>query len=137
MSSAQAAADWLAAREAKRRAEAVYEEAKKTLARAEERALDAFEREGCSSVRVHGHNVHLKRSVHASVKAGEGAAVVAALRDHGLDDLIKDTVNPRTLSKWVREREQEGEKVPDSIAEHLHIAELFTIGALKSTRGAA
>lgn len=119
---------WRRAKATKEACDAALELAKDELQRAEQAALDAFERAGIQSIKLDGRTTYLRRDLYASTRKGAKEALIAALRHHELADLVGETVSGQSLSAYVREREREGDEVPPEIAEHITVAEVFRVG---------
>ncbi len=94
--------------------------------------LNYFEQHGLSSVKADGHTVYLHRQVWASIDTGDPKAL-EAMENAGLGAFIRPQVNTQTLSSWVRELEEEGEKVPMSLKPYLKITEKYGLRTRKAS----
>jgi len=60
--------------------------------------------------------ITLTSDAFVSTPAAKQDELKAWLTDHGLDDMIKETVNSSTLKAWAIRRVKAGEEVPDCIS---------------------
>ena len=77
-----------------------------------------------------GETVYLQRDSWTSLVQDEnGSAEEAhqALREHGLAWLVKDNVNGRTLSAWVREQEKQETEIPEDLLPFLKISNAYKV----------
>lgn len=86
--------------------------------------LDRWSEDGTQSIKIDGKTVYLRRSIYAKVLDREHVA--AALRDAGLDFML--TPNTNTLSAWLREKEENGEPIPQSLDGVVGTYERFALG---------
>jgi hypothetical protein len=105
------------------------EKAKKRVETCETAVLDLYVEHGYQNVKCNGRTVSLVKKTYARPVPGEREALIAAMRAHGYEDLVKVDVNPSTLSSLVRE---EGDALPASITEHVIVTELFSVSMRKS-----
>lgn len=73
--------------------------------------------------------VFIQTKVYAHVKAENRPKFFDWLREHGNDDLIKETVHPSTLNAFAKEQLSEGKPLPDEIIE----ARLYPTATLRRT----
>lgn len=97
--------------------------------------LDYFQRQGINQLSVAGRTLYLRREVHTS-KSTEVTTVNACtrLRRMGLSEYTGQRINIQGLSAYVRNREEEGEKlkdIEDDFADCFKCVELFKIGSRK------
>lgn len=95
-----------------------------------ETLVDQFADAGVQNVKTPQGTLYLHRSVSASLAVPEGMTpeqVFMTLQAHGLGWLVKETVNPQTLSAWVRERDKAGEPLPEGLAEIVRPFEKYTV----------
>ena len=85
----------------------------------------------------HGINWKLKPTTKYSKKAGKDAELFDLLRDHGLGDLIKETVNAQTLQGAMSEFAKENDdELPEEFAEVISVYEYMDISHRKATKSA-
>lgn len=89
--------------------------------------LAEFEQQGVQSMRVDGRTVSLVRTVYARANPETGGleALAQALRENGLGDLVKDSVNANSLAAYVRELEKLEIPIPDTISPHVIVTPVF------------
>lgn len=104
-------------------------DAKLRVEKCEAAVLDMYVENGWQNVKCNGRTVSLVKKTYARPKPDEREALIAAMRAHGYEDLVKVDVNPSTLSSLVRE---EGDALPESITEHIIVTELFSVSMRKS-----
>ena len=80
----------------------------------EKKILEEFASEGMTRAAVDGVTLWLDHKIWASA-GGDMDGAVAALKDAGEDDLIKESINRNTLSAWVRERAPSKLSSPEEI----------------------
>ena len=77
-----------------------------------------------------GEMVYLQRDLWTSLVQDETGSVKEAhqaLRDHGLAWLVKDNVNGKTLSAWVREQEKQETEIPEDLLPFLKISKVYKV----------
>lgn len=85
----------------------------------------------------HGINWKLKPTIKYSKKAGMDDALFELLRNHGLGDLIKETVNAQTLQGAMSELARENDdELPDEFSEVINKYEYMDISHRKATKSA-
>lgn len=83
----------------------------------------------------HGINWKLKPTTKYSKKAGKDAELFDLLRDNGLGDLIKETVNAQTLQGAMSEFAKENDdELPEEFAEVISVYEYMDISHRKATK---
>lgn len=81
----------------------------------------------------HGFNFTLGEKVQYSKVGGVDEELMEALRDDGLGDIIKETVNPKTLQATMRElAEQNGGELPEQYREMIREYRYFDVGRRKA-----
>lgn len=113
------------------KAEAEVKKLKERVERAEAAVLDLYVENGWQNVKCNGRRVSLVKRVFARPVPDHRDALIAALRSEGYEDLVQTNVLPATLSAFVREHQKEGDPIPESIAEHLIVTELFGLSMAK------
>ncbi len=94
--------------------------------------IEAFADNGIQSINVEGYTFYLHRQIWASAS---GPQAMAALKEVGLDDLVKETCHAGTLSAWVREQpvdDQNMPVLPPELQEQVRVSERFDIRSRKS-----
>lgn len=82
-----------------------------------------------------GYSVHIARPVTVYKRSGVDTATLAvALRDCGLDEIVKETVNQQSLQSRVKEMLANEEKVPQSLLDLLDVRESVELRATRSSR---
>ena len=90
-----------------------------------EAELDRFSRGGCT--------YYLKSRLFASPIAGCKDEMMQALKDHGCDTMVVETVNVNTLASYIKEqREATGEDVPAWLADYVNLYDKVSVGIRKS-----
>lgn len=85
----------------------------------------------------HGVNWKLKPTTKYSKKAGMDDALFELLRNHGLGDLIKETVNAQTLQGAMSELARENDdELPDEFSEVINKYEHMDISHRKASKSA-
>lgn len=90
-----------------------------------EAELDCFSRGGST--------FYLKSRLFASPAAGRKEEMMQALKDHGCDTMVVETVNVNTLASYINEqREATGEDVPAWLADYVNLYDKVSVGIRKS-----
>lgn len=90
-----------------------------------EAELDRFSRGGST--------FYLKSRLFASPAAGRKEEMMQALKDHGCDTMVVETVNVNTLASYINEqREATGEDVPAWLADYVNLYDKVSVGIRKS-----
>ena len=77
-----------------------------------------------------GETVWIEKTVYASLvrdEDGEHEGDHRALRQHGLAWLVKDRVNDKSLSAWVREQQKQETEIPEELLPWLKISEIYRV----------
>lgn len=81
----------------------------------------------------HGYSWSVRPTTKYSKKAGADEALFEALRDNGLGDLIRETVNAQTLQGAMSELAREnGDELPDEFLECVNVYEYTDISRRKA-----
>ena len=99
----------------KRELDAASRKLGEELDRMEAVLLDQWIEVGRQSERLDGVTVYIAARTWATPKDGDRAAVVKALEDLGMRDMV--TYNTQTLSAWFKERATAEQEVPATLAE--------------------
>lgn len=96
--------------------------------------LAEFEEQGVQNMRVDGRTVSLVRTIYAraNTETGGTEALAQVLRENGLADLVKDSVNANTLASYVRELEKLEIPMPEAIANHVIVTPVFSARVKKA-----
>ncbi len=121
---------FIEASKTKKELEARLKDAISDLKEEEEKLLAYFEELGVESLSSGDTTVYLHRQIWARAKDGNKDAVIHALKDTELADMVQETFNTNTLSAWVRECEREGRAIPDNLKDTLAITEDFSVRAV-------
>lgn len=79
-----------------------------------------------------GSTFYLNTKLYASPKAGAKDELIAALKENGFSDLVKETVNANTLNSFCKEQMEENEdELPDWLEPVLNTFEKTTVGIRK------
>ena len=114
----------------KRRLEQELKRLKDELEKEEARLTDYFTTEAVQNIKTEHGLAYLDRSVFASLAPepdGEHKRAHAALRRAGLGYMVKNKVNPQTLSAYVREQESLEQELPKTLLRHINVAEVFRV----------
>ena len=98
----------------------------------QETLLTEFEQLGMENTRIDGTTVYVHRQTWAKPAGGDHPTLAAALKELGMPELAKETVNSQTLSAYVRELESVDEPLPDRLKPLIEISEVFS---LRTRRG--
>lgn len=123
---------YLDARAAVERTERKLKLEKAEVERREKELLDFFVENGFQNVKANGRTVSLVKKTFARPIPEHRDALIAAMRDEGYGDLVKVDILPSTLSAFVREHTSEGDAIPESIAEHIIVTDVFGVSMRKS-----
>ena len=75
---------------------------------------------------------YLKTETYVSAAADRKPELIQWLKDHGLGDIVQETVHPRTLSATIREMLDESDELPPDLAELVNVFEKTTVGLRKA-----
>jgi hypothetical protein len=107
-------------------------EAKAEYDGAESELIELMEANGATKTAEYeglGHVTLLKPKLYASVVSDKASLLLSFLRENGRAEIIKETVNPATLSSYVGERISKGEQVPEFITYYLkQTARFYEVG---------
>lgn len=79
-----------------------------------------------------GQTFYLNTTVRASAKADRKQDLFQWFKEHGLGDMVTETVNANTLSAWVREQLEESDELPEGLEELVNVYEKTTVGIRKA-----
>src|SRR5690606_37020534 len=79
-----------------------------------------------------GRMFYLKTETYASAATGRKPELIQRLKDHGLGDIVQETVHPRTLSAAVKEMLEEDDELPEGLSELVNVFEKTTVGLRKA-----
>ena len=115
-------------------AEAVKEN-NKAIEIAKKELADLMLSEETTQVVRNGFSYSLQEKVRYSKKAGDDNKFLQTLRDNGLGDLIKETVQAQTLNSAIKNvvDENEGE-LPEELAGIINVYDYFDIVKRKSSK---
>ncbi len=111
-----------AAREQTADIEAKLAEAREREAKAETAIIELLEANNADATAHYegvGHYKRMRPRLYANVTKENQAKLFDFLAEIGRTDLIKEAVAPQTLSTFVKERIENGEKVPEFIGYYL------------------
>jgi hypothetical protein len=91
--------------------EAELKEVKRELEGLGLRIIDAMTTARLTRVTFDDHTYHIGSSTYGSPAHGM-PALIAALRESGLGDLVRETVSASTLGRYVRDLQEAGEPLP-------------------------
>lgn len=111
----------------KREQDLAFKKKKAECAEVEEKLLKEFEEAGMQSANVDGMTVYLHRQLHASTGKLGKAAVIAALKETGMDEYVSETFSPSSISAFVREMDGNGQELPQKLKDTLNIYEKFSL----------
>ena len=108
----------------KRELEARLNQVKKDIEIRESLVEEYFAEEGFENVRTESGTAYLYREILVNLKSEEGGThseAHTAMRKHGLDWMIKETINPSTLRAHFAEAIKSGQPIPEDMGSHLNI----------------
>lgn len=115
-------------REAKEAAERAFDDAKAELQEAERALVEAMVSDEVESIKVDGKLFSLSTKAYYSCPADNSDALFALLRRDGLGDIIKEKVDPRTLSSSLRELAEEcGGVLPEGYGDVVNVYDKTSI----------
>lgn len=95
---------------------------------------DAMTEVECSSFSHGGSTFYLNFRLFASPKAGMNDDMIAAFKEHGFGDIVKETINANTLASFCKEKIAESgdaETLPQWLSEVVQTHEKVTVGIRK------
>lgn len=102
-------------------------EINKKLDMAKKDLVEEMALEECSVIGLDGYNYYLQTKTHYSKKAEQEEILFSLLRENGLGDIVKETVNPRTLESTLKNFVEEKGELPEDFEEVLHVYEMADI----------
>ena len=96
----------------------------------EPQVADDFAEQGVQNIRTNKGLLYLQKELHPSLVRGEDGSLDEAhqaLRDHGLESLIKEAVNSQTLRAYVNERDKTQEPIPEGLQPYINIHEVYKV----------
>ncbi len=111
-------AKWVKLTTAIRKHEDDAEDLKERRKVLEEALLNNMAKAGIKRVNVDGYTVYIDRKLWAG-HTGDSAALVAALREEGMGDIVTESANAMRLSSWVREFDPDNNLPPEDVAARL------------------
>ena len=121
----------------KREIEAELRKIKAELELSESELAIYFAQEGVQSIKIDEGTAYLKRELYARLKPdtnGTYEEAHEALRSHGLEYMVKATVNLSTLKAYVREQERKRDDaepdeklLPDGLEQYITVTEAFRV----------
>lgn len=75
---------------------------------------------------------YLRTETYVSAKADRRQELIAWLKQHGMGDLVQETVHPRTLSAAVKELLEDEDELPGDLAGLVNVYEKVTVGLRKA-----
>nr|PZN59543.1 MAG: hypothetical protein DIU58_17855 [Sphaerobacter thermophilus] len=79
-----------------------------------------------------GRMFYLKTETYVSASADRKPELIQWLKDHGLGDIVQETVHPRTLSATLKEMLEENDELPPDLAELVNVFEKTTVSLRKA-----
>src|SRR5690606_20261911 len=79
-----------------------------------------------------GRTFYLRNEVYVSPVAERRDELIRWFKEHGLGDIVQETVHPRTLSATVKEMLEEDDELPEGLSELINIFEKTTVGLRKA-----
>src|SRR5690606_39421696 len=77
---------------------------------------------------------YLRTDTYVSPAADRKPELIQWLKDHGLGDIVQETVHPRTLTATVKEMLEEADELPEGLSELVNIFEKTTVGLRRAGR---
>lgn len=109
------------------------DDVKGQMAEVEGALLDQFQEDGMNSVKIGGATLWLDHKIWASA-GGDTPGAVEALKRAGFHDMVTETINRNTLSKFVREHarpletpEEIQKNLPGGLGEAIRVTETHNI----------
>jgi hypothetical protein len=97
----------------KKTLKAKIEETQVQLDQWEQTLIDKFTEEGLQNVKSGIGTFYIREDYFASYDRSRETEVFSFMREEGEGDLIRETINSRTLASWAKEKEEEGYELPD------------------------
>lgn len=104
-------------------------EIKKELGALEETLVETFALEGVQNMSLDGATVYLHRQVWAAKNDSDVTTqqICEALTASDLSGFVAENFNWQTLSAYVRERDDQGEELPEPLARLIHSTERYSL----------
>ena len=81
-----------------------------------------------------GRMFYLRTETYASAVSDRKAELIEWLKEHGLGDIVQETVHSRTLSATIKELMEESDELPDGLEGLINIHEKTTVGLRRAGR---
>ncbi len=92
--------------------------------------LEDFVTDEIDSIKLNGRTVFIKETIFAKISSKEEA--IKALREAGLDDFITEGYNTNTISAYVREKEKQGEPLPEAFSNAIQVGRRTIVASIRS-----
>ena len=89
-----------------------------------------MEESGISNMKMDGRTIYLHKQTW--VRANDKTEACAYMKEHGLEDYVKEDFNTNSLSAYYREMEKSDEPLPDGFDKVFNVNPTFSVRVLKS-----
>lgn len=110
-------------------------ELKKQIQPYEEQLLQMFAENGVNNIKIHGKTIYIHRQLWARPVDGDYERACKILREIGLDEYVKETVNVNNISAYVREQDEMGSELPSSFYDAFRVDEVYKVRSRLSDKG--
>jgi prefoldin subunit 5 len=120
--------------ELKRQQEVIEGQIKELKARmqpVEKQLLETFAEAGVNNISIHGKLLYIHRQIWARPREGNYERACEVLKEIGLEQFVKETVNINTISAYVREQDELGGELPKRFDEAFKVDEDYQVRARK------
>lgn len=128
----QLAKDYRAAKDARLAADEHAEELKKVEKQLEEKLVAEMEASETSEFAVDGTKFIYSTKLTANCPVDNREALIKALKKRGFGDIVKPTINPQTLTAFVKEQADDCGNLPEWIGNLVNTFLVKTIGMRKA-----
>lgn len=107
-------------------------ELKRQMRPYEEQLLLFFSEHGVNNIKLHGKTLYIHRQLWARPLDGDYERACKVLRDIGLDEYVKETVNVNSISAYVREQDDMGIELPERFMDGFRVDEVYQVRSKSS-----
>lgn len=101
----------------------------------EDQLLELFAENEVNNIRIQGKTLYIHRQLWARPLDGDYEKACKVLREVGLDEYVKETVNINSISAYVREQDEMGIELPEQFAEGFKVDEVYQVRSKRSGGG--
>lgn len=113
----------VALRDRKKELEEELKDVNTQIAEIEKTLVDKMIEEEMQNFTRNGRQFILTSRLYVSAKAGMMENICAWMKQHGLEDMVKEHVHPQTLQAWCKETVEETGTLPEELESMLNVYE--------------